>query len=403
MTLHRLAEFSYRSGWLAFGQALFLLLPPPFLTVGVFLVLLVYVSRRLAFGHWIPETPVNVFLLVLLAMAGIGFGISTARDLAIFTIAPVLAGVTLFFYLADKTITPRDFLFITRGLALIGLAIALATPFKTEPVSTPLLGSLVFTIYALVPRLANPANSNDVAGGLAILAPFALAMILQNRWWRVLGGVAFAAMGFAILLLDSRGALFALGLGVSIWATLYRRWMLPLIPLGLIALLALNQFLQGPSVSDYVYGKIGTPKGGTISERQEMWVQAVQMIRRAPILGIGLGAYPRIAPITPPYSPQDPGPVNNHTHNTFFQVALDTGVPGAVAFIALLFSSMYFSMRAYRAGNERDVAIALLAATLVLIVHGLGDTVVWGTAKTGLIFWVLQSLGISLDKASKVV
>lgn len=404
MIPRRRAAWFISCGGLALGQAFFLLLPPPFLTLGFFLIPLYYVSRRLTFGHWIPHTRANPLVLILLAMTAIGFGISSARDLAVFSVAPLLAGITLFFYLTDVINTPRDLQFLTRALALIGLVIALGTPFKTDPGTSPLLGSLAFAIYAMVPRVSNIANSNDVAGGLAILAPFALAVMVQKNWaWRILGGVAFVAMGFATVLLDSRGALFALALGLAVWGTLYRRWVLPLFPLGLIALLVLNQTLSGPSVSDLVLGKIGTPKGGTINERQEMWVQAAQMIRTAPIFGIGLGAYPRIAPITSPYSPSFPGAVNNHTHNTFFQIALDTGVPGAVAFIALLFSVIYFGWRAYRRGTERDVAIAVLAASTILIAHGLGDTVVWGTAKTGLIFWILASVGISFDKASKVV
>ncbi len=404
MLLQRLAKSIYLSGWLLVPLILLLLSPRPFLLFGFFLVPLFYSSRWLALGHWIPETRVNALVLFLLAMTAIGFWISPARDLGALTAGPVTAGVTLFFFLTDRLNAPRGVTLATRGLALGVFAIALAAALTTEPSPTPLLGSTAFAIYAALPRLFKISNPNIVAGGLVILAPFALALVVQKDWaWRAVGGVALAAMGLAMLLLDSRGALFALGFGIAVWVTLYRRWVLPLIPLGLIALLAMNQALQGPSIAQFVYGKIGTPKGGTFVERQEMWGQAASLIRSSPFFGIGLGAFPRVASVTAPYSPENPGPSPNHAHNTFFQVGLDTGVPGAVAFIALLFSGVYFAWRAYRAGIERDAAIALLAAYAVLIAHGMGDTVVWGTAKTGLTFWVLQSLGISFDKASKVV
>lgn len=404
MFLSHVAKPVYHSGALVIPVILSLLLPSPFPVFGFFLVPFFYLTRWLALGRWIPETRVNALIALLLAMTAVGFLISSARDLAVLTAAPLIAGVTLFFYLTDRLNTTRDFSIATRGLALLGLALALAAPLTTDASPSPYLGTTTFAVYAALPRIFNNSNPNIVAGGLAILAPFALALIVQKSWgWRVVGAAAFAAMGFSILLLDSRGALFALGLGVAVWATLYQRWVLPLIPLGLIAVLTANQILQGPSVAQFVFGQIGTPKGGTLIERQTMWAQAALLIRASPFFGIGLGAYPRIAPFTFPYSPQDPGPSPNHVHNTFFQVALDTGVAGAVSFIALLFSGIYFAWRAYRAGIERDTAIALLAAFTIVLVHGLGDTIVWGTAKTGLFFWILQGVGISFDKASKVV
>jgi len=398
------ARFIYDKGILLAPIILFLLLPPPFLVLGFFLVPLFYVTRRVALGHWLPETRVNVPVLILLAMSALGFLISPARDLAVLSAAPLIAGVTLFFFLADRLNAPRNFSTATRVLALIGLAIALTAPLTTEASPSPYLGTTTLAVYAVLPRIFKNSNPNIVAGGLAILAPFALALVAQKNWaWRVVGAVAFAAMGFSILLLDSRGALFALGLGVAVWATLYQRWVLPLIPLGLLALLVANQMLQGPSVAQFVYGQIGTPKGGTLIERQVMWSQAALLIRASPFFGIGLGAFPRVSSVTAPYSPENPGPLPNHAHNTFFQVALDTGVAGAVSFIALLFSGGYFAWRAYRAGVERDAAIALLAAFTIMLTHGLGDTVVWGTAKTSLIFWALQGLGISFDKSRQVV
>lgn len=397
------ARFIYAQGILLAPVILCLLLPPPFLTLGFFLAPFFYLTRRVALGHWIPETRANVPVLILLAMTASGFWISSARDLAVFSAATLIAGVTLFFFLIDHLQSPRDFTRLVRGLALLGGAIALAAPLTTEPNPSPLLGSTGLAIYAVFPRISKISNPNIVAGGIAILAPFALAVVMEkNVWARILGAVAFGAMGFAILLLDSRGALFALGAGVAVWATLYRRWILPLIPLGLIALLLLNQALQGPSIADFVFGKIGTPKGGTFSERQEMWSQAALLIRGAPWFGIGLGAYPRTAPYAFPHSPQDPGLAPNHAHNTFFQIALDTGIAGAVAFIALLLSAMTAAWRAYRTGTERDAAVAVLAAFIVVITHGLGDNVVWGTAKTSLIFWALQGLGISVGKSQAV-
>ncbi len=400
-----LARFVYRHGiWVLVPIVSLLLFPSALSYIGFLLVPLFFLCRRMALGSWLPETRINLFILILLTMTAVGFAISSARELAVLTAAQVTAGITVFFFLIDQVNLPSDLARATGALVVLGLAIALVVPFITEPNVEPLLGPIALTISQLAPKVQKLSNPNIVAGGLAIIVPMALALIAQkDRRWRVLGLVSFPVLSFAILFLESRGALFALAIGFAAWLTLYRRWVLPFVPLTVIALLVLNQARHGPSIGQVLYGTIGTPKSGTFIERQAMWAQAAYLIRESPIAGIGLGAYPRVAPYAFPYSPQQPGLSPNHAHNLFFQVALDTGIFGAVAFIALIFSAMHSTWRAYRARIERDLAIGLLAALVVLIVHGLGDTVVWGTAKTGVILWVLLGLGISFDKVAKVV
>ncbi len=393
-----LARFIYRNGiWLLVLIVLLLLFPSPLSFIGFLLVPVFFICRRLAMGNWFPQTRVNLVILILLAMTTIGFAISSAPDLAVLTAATVIAGITVFAFLLDCLKTRPDFMRVVGVVVFLGLGLALVVPFITEPSPEPLLGSLALRINALFPKLPRLSNQNIVAGGLAIVAPMALALIAQSAsvGWRKLGIISLPVICFAILFLESRGALFALAAGFAAWLTLYRRWVLPLIPLAVIALLLLNAARNGPSVGQMLYGSIGTPKTGTFIERAVIWTQAVYLIRQSPIAGIGLGAYPRIAPYAFPNSPQQPGLAPNHAHNLFFQIALDTGVFGAVAFIALVLYAVHSTWRAYRARIERNLAIGLIAAFVVLLVHGLGDTIVWGTAKASIIFWVLLGLGIS--------
>lgn len=400
------ARFTYRHGiWILAPILLLLLYPSALSFLGFLLVPIFFLCRRLALGSWLPYTRVNLFILIILAMTAIGFAISPVRDLSVLTAAAVTAGVTLFFFLVDQIQAPTDLMRVAGVLVFLGLCLALLVPLITEPSLEPLLGSLAFRISALVPKAPKLSNQNIIAGGLAIIAPIALALIVQKNSvrWRILGIITLPVICFAVLFLESRGALFALAAGLAAWLTMYRRWILPLIPVAVIVLLLINAARHGPSVGQVLYGSIGSSKTGTFIERAAIWAQATYLIRQAPLAGIGLGAYPRVAPYAFPNSPQQPGSAPNHAHNLFFQVALDTGVFGAVAFIALLFFAMHSVWRAYRAKIERHLAIGLLAAFVVLLVHGLGDTVVWGTAKTGLILWVLVALGISFDKVKNVV
>jgi O-antigen ligase len=393
-----LARFIYRNGtWLLGSIVLLLLFPTPLSAIGFFLVPVFFLCRRLVTGDWLPRNRVNFVILTLLTMTAIGFAISPAPDLAVLTAATFVAGITIFFFLLDHLQKPPDFTRVVGIVVFLGLCLALVVPFITEPSLDPILGSFALTISSLLPKLPRLSNQNIVAGGLAIVAPLALALIAQStsERWRKVGIVSLPVICFAILFLESRGAMFALAAGFAAWLTLYRRWVLPFIPLVVIAVLLLNEARHGPSIGQVLYGSIGYPKSGTFIERTAIWSQATYLIRQSPLTGIGLGAYPRIAPFAFPYSIDVPGPAPNHAHNLFLQIALDTGVIGGVAFIALVLYGLYSTWRAYRVRIERDLAIGLLAAFVVLLVHGLGDTIVWGTSKASVILWALLGLGIS--------
>jgi putative inorganic carbon (HCO3(-)) transporter len=241
------------------------------------------------------------------------------------------------------------------------------------------------------PRLPKVTNANILAGALAPIVPVSLALVLQkDRRWRVWGAVSLAPLTLILLLLQSRGAFFALGFGLAVWATLYRHWFLPLIPLGLLGVLMANSLVGGPPPGQFFFGVPGTVTGGTTIERQEMWVDAATLVRESPWVGIGLNAY----------AYQSPYP---HVHNLFLQIALDTGIPGLAAFATLLCYAIRSAWNANRMNIERQLAIGILAAITVLLVHGLGDVIVWGTSKASLVLWMVLSLAFGFDKVRQKV
>ncbi len=386
--------------WLVVPVLGLLLFAGAWASVGFAAALVLYACRWLAVGSPVPVTRVNVPILVLLSMTAIGLVHSPAPDLGVLTAGQVVASVTLFFVGSDQIHTRVDLRHGAAALAVLGLALAVVAPF-TVAWSPDKVYAIPGFYDASWPRLPKLTNPNIMAGALAPIVPVALGlMMLGERRWRVVGVVGVVPATLMLLLLQSRGALFALGVGLAIWIALYNRWFIPLIPIGLLAALYLNQSMGGPPPAQFFYGKIGTPTGGTLIERQDMWAQAVLLIRQFPLVGIGLGAYPRVAPYVSPYSPSHPGLVAPHAHNVFLQVGLDTGIPGLAAFIVLLIAALWAAWRSYWAGIERHLAIALLAALGVVIAHGFGDTIVWGTAKSSLVLWILLCLALGLDRVS---
>lgn len=369
------------------------------MSLGFAAVVGLFICRWIALGEPLPATRVNSIILVFLVMTLLGLLHSSAPDLAVLTMAQALASVTIFFILLDKIQSVPDLWHVAVALGVLGILFALVAPF-TVGWSPDKVYNIPLVYDQAWPRLPKQTNPNILAGGLAAIVPIVLALAVQReRRWRVLGAVALAPIGLILLLLQSRGAIFALGAGLAVWMVLYNRWFLVLIPLGLLAVLYLNQVSGGPPPAQLFYGKIGTVTGGTLTERQDLWFQAVYLIRQSPIVGIGLGAYPRIAPYAWPYSPSHPATlIAPHAHDLFLQIALDTGVIGLAAFVVLLVNSFVSSWRAWRARVEPHLAIGVIAALVVVVVHGLGDTIVWGTAKPSIVLWMLLALAIGLGQ-----
>ena len=114
---------------------------------------------------------------------------------------------------------------------------------------------------------------------------------------------------------------------------------------------------------------------------------AASRIRESPIVGYGMGTL-RATKMA-------------HTHNAFLQVAYDMGLPGLIAYLALLILSTQMSWRLYRRGDEigRALGIGSLSSLLAYHVYGLSDVVALGS-KPGVLWWALLALIASADRLS---
>ncbi len=129
----------------------------------------------------------------------------------------------------------------------------------------------------------------------------------------------------------------------------------------------------------------------TLNYRKELWPWAITAIGDFPFTGLGLGAFRhvifRLYPVALAGG-QDVG----HAHNIFLQTALDVGLPGLVAYLALLLVAAAVGWRVARADvGLRAVALGLLAGLFALHVFGLADALALG-AKPGVVFWFVLGL-----------
>lgn len=396
--MQRLAQIvSAYAHWLILPIAFLLLFPSPWMWGGLLAATLLWLCRWIARGAPFPQTIVNLPLSIFLTMVALGFAITPTPDLAIATVGQLIAGVTIFFALIDYLDEPKRIWLAASALTILGLAFALVAPFTVNWSANKLFGLPAF-YEAWWPHLAEETNPNILAGALAPIVPIALALVVQGeRRRQILGSIALAPILLILILLQSRGAIFGLAMGLVVWLALYNRWVLPFVPFGILAILAINNAMGAVSLANLFYGETNAGSPGTLLQRQDLWLQALFLIRQSPVLGIGLSGYPLIAPTAWPNSPMQPGGSPNHAHNLFLQLALDTGVLGLAAFTAILWLALRSVWAARHVQSHRHLAIALFASLIVLIVHGLGDVIVWGTAKSSIVMWVLLAMAFTIE------
>lgn len=356
------------------------------------------VTRWIALGTPLPQTRLNLALLVLLAMTALSFRISPAPELALPAASKILAGVVLFFVLVDQVHSRADLWRVASALVLLGLVFAYATPFTVSWMSAKIFSGSSFYERART-LLMDPINPNTMSGALVPIVPVALTLLFaQARWMRILGGIALPPLVVMLVLLQSRGALMALAFGLIVLITLARPRVLPLV-LGLlivvgIVLLAFPSLAPGPSFDS------NNPAAASLSleYRFDLWRYAFPLLVESPFLGTGLAAYPIFAEARFPHML---GEVRfSHVHNLYFQVALDTGVVGALAFLGIIAGAMVSVWQAYRSNVERNLAIGLFAAFSILLVHGMVDMIVWAT-KPGIVLWMMLAFAAAFVNFTK--
>jgi O-antigen ligase len=165
--------------------------------------------------------------------------------------------------------------------------------------------------------------------GMSIPLQCAYALIKGQKWLWILPTVSL----ITLLLTFSRGSYVGLA-GVAIWLLLYilkkgigtifiYRAML-VIFVAILAIFSISPIRDRfTSILDF---NEGSNKG-----RLETWSEALAVIKYNPILGVGLGNYSSF--VRPEADFREP----IYAHNTYLDIASETGILGAIAWILILF------------------------------------------------------------------
>jgi tetratricopeptide (TPR) repeat protein len=245
---------------------------------------------------------------------------------------------------------------------------ALLQYFGVDPVPS----LLEFTVRRVRSTLGNASNLGVF---LVLTLPLVIARAREERnAWRWVSWAA-AATGVIVLALSlSRGAWAGAAAGAIVWLIADgRRWdrrtrtrVALAAVAGAITLMTAVVVLV-PSAGARM-AELSDPTTGTAGWRTEVWSISTRMVADRPILGFGPGSFRYAFPqyrTAATMAGENGSQVLEDPHNIFISAAVATGVPGLLAFIALLFAVLTAAWRIEGGtGPDRSLSGSALTAAL---------------------------------------
>ena len=393
-----------------------LLFPTPGRLTVLAAVPIIWVCAKVTTGRFVPSTPLNASLWLLLAMVGLSLYATFSIRYSLGKVAGVLLGVLLFWAITRWITTPERlkaatvvYLAAGAGLAVIAL---LTAPENFSAVSSTLLRRVIHGV-------SGEAHPNPLAGCLLLFVPVQVAVLAaaSPRWWPRPGGrwvgaaavwVQFALLALtvtALILMRSRGAGIGLAVAGFVFLLTFSRRTRIAAMAGVAALVLTVSIAPGVLSSDAL-SKSGSSLLASVSLRTALWSKAIEAIRDAPATGLGMNTFRKVMPVRYPLFPPPifPGPDLAHAHNNLLQAALDLGIPGVVAYASLWLVAAVLLVRVIRYSGDRMYRALASGLGFGLIAHfvfGMADAIPLGS-KLGVVFWLALALTVALHDVASV-
>ena len=150
-------------------------------------------------------------------------------------------------------------------------------------------------------------------------------------------------------------------------------------------MLGLNNIIDMVSSSGAISG---------IDGRVEIWSRAIYMIQDFAFTGVGMGTFGDVADLLYPFFLYAPGTIP-HAHNLFLQIAVDLGVMGLVAWLAIVIGVLITAWQLYKttSGENKTISqaigVGMMGSVIALLEQGILDAVTWGMVRPAPIVWVI--------------
>jgi putative inorganic carbon (HCO3(-)) transporter len=413
--------------WVLWAEpALVLLLSPLFLFptpkrsiffLGIILLLALHfaITRRL-----VESTPALLPVALLLVMVLVSLYATNDLHQSLPKVAGTLLGAAVFIAIVDSIFKQRHVALMLAAFLLGGVALACIGLLGTQWINkVSILAKTTSRLPAVIRGLQGAEEGfqpNGVAGGLILFIPLQVALayrLMRNASARKPERRLFVALlatllitGGVVILTQSRGGWFGLAIGLLVLLACSSRggrWFGGIVALaGIAAVVWLGPRKIGDSIMSGIGGTSGV--SGSIDGRLEVWNRAIYGISDFPFTGMGMNTFRKVVHVLYPLSLTSPDTDIAHCHNQLLQAALDLGIPGLVAYVALFATAISMGIFVWRHSKEawiRCSAQGLVCGIVAQQAFGITDAIALG-AKVGIFFWIALGLLAVMHRLTKL-
>lgn len=245
-------------------------------------------------------------------------------------------------------------------------------------------------------------NPNVYGEYLVMTIPLIISLIItvKSAKQRLANLIVTASALAALIYTQSRGSWLAFLISISIYLLVINRRILVVYLLGIFSLPVLPFVLPSSIVSRFM--SIGNLGDSSTSYRVSIWQASTEMIKDffTDGIGIGTGAFSRIYPYYS-FAGIEAAP---HSHQLFFQIAIEMGIFALIAFIMIIFILIRKNSQSiinYQIKNDYNIiSTAALCSILGMLVQGMTDYV-WYNYRVFGVFWIVMGLCVASLRCAK--
>ena len=395
-----------KNSWIDWAQFMLIgLLAPFFLFPSIkyswiFLILpAIWILRWIIKRNFFERTTLDWPILLLSFQVFVSCLIVPELAFSLPKISGVLFGIAFFYSITALLKTKK---LIRAGIILFlggGLALSVIGTLGMLRLSTKYLDKL-FKLATLIPKVnfnlpgaEKGFHHNALGGTLILIIPLYLILIFsyfrrkkqnyliyKNRLFYIFLFSGLSIIISVLILTQSRSSWVGLLLTCLI--------LLSTIPKGKkLGIILIFLFIAGYLL---LLGFDKIPLGAkeakrSMTLRMELWSVAIETINEYPAFGIGMNQIRQLPSV---------GYERSHVHNHLLHTAAEIGIPGLVAYLAILIGAGFMCFKIWRESNTgwmRMTVLGLGYGQLAHFIIGSVDSIPLG-AKVGIYFWF--SLGL---------
>ncbi|MFC2053439.1 O-antigen ligase family protein [Chloroflexota bacterium] len=368
-----------------------------------------WLVRKVAYSRFSVRTACDLPIIVLVLMLPVAVWVTVLPEITTIQVLRVLFGIAMFYTVANWCSSYNRLRLTLMGVMVAGLTLALFAFISVEWSSYKLPFIPIDLYKRFIVIVQDTVHPNVLAGNLILLVPFGMAYLLFGwrdiNWLeRSLAVISTFIISAIIFLTQTRGAWIALGVVLIVLLMLRWRWGWLFLVLVVVGTIWLFNFYGSKELLDALTSS--TTIGG-IEGRVEIWSRAIFMIQDFPFTGIGMGLFSEVADSLYPFF-SSPGSIP-HAHNLFLQVAVDLGIPGLIAWLAILLTVIFVSRQVFYSGKTSHntlltaIGAALLCSQIALVTHGLLASATWGMVRPAPLVWVIWGVAIASFNLKKII